>query len=173
MCFVDFFFKKKIKQAMLRWQYNTIKMMYKRIATAIKDHNIQRSPKDYLVFMCLGNREQPQNLASSELQHGTMLNYRHMIYVHSKMMIVDDEYILIGSANINDRSLRGNRDTEIAVICNQKRMGGGFSQEIQSIFPSFPPLFSFFSFFVFRFFSLFPSHSSNLSNYRLPTLVVV
>eukprot|EP01057_Protomagalhaensia_wolfi_P002222 Protomagalhaensia_wolfi_Nauph_80__2221@NODE_2440_length_1091_cov_36_220532_g1912_i0_p1_GENE_NODE_2440_length_1091_cov_36_220532_g1912_i0NODE_2440_length_1091_cov_36_220532_g1912_i0_p1_ORF_typecomplete_len157_score15_48PLD_C/PF12357_8/2_1e13PLDc_2/PF13091_6/1_6e07PLDc/PF00614_22/5_5e05PLDc/PF00614_22/7_4e03_NODE_2440_length_1091_cov_36_220532_g1912_i0196666 len=30
------------------------------------------------------------------------------------MMIVDDEYIVIGSANINDRSMSGCRDTEIA-----------------------------------------------------------
>ena len=31
------------------------------------------------------------------------------------MSIFDDEYILIGSANINQRSLGGNRDSEIAV----------------------------------------------------------
>lgn len=31
------------------------------------------------------------------------------------MMIVDDEYIIIGSANINQRSQDGTRDTEIAV----------------------------------------------------------
>jgi len=30
-------------------------------------------------------------------------------------MIIDDEYVLIGSANINDRSLLGWRDSEIAV----------------------------------------------------------
>lgn len=30
-------------------------------------------------------------------------------------MIVDDEVVLIGSANINDRSLLGNRDSEIGV----------------------------------------------------------
>lgn len=30
-------------------------------------------------------------------------------------MIVDDEYVLIGSANINQRSLDGSRDTEIAM----------------------------------------------------------
>jgi len=30
-------------------------------------------------------------------------------------MIVDDEYVIIGSANINQRSLAGSRDTEIAV----------------------------------------------------------
>ena len=40
---------------------------------------------------------------------------RFMIYVHSKMIIVDDSFILVGSANINQRSMAGTRDTEIAV----------------------------------------------------------
>jgi len=31
------------------------------------------------------------------------------------MMIVDDDYIIVGSANINQRSLSGGRDSEIAV----------------------------------------------------------
>ncbi len=39
-----------------------------------------------------------------------------MIYVHSKCIIVDDDWILIGSANINDWSLLGDWDSEIAVI---------------------------------------------------------
>ena len=39
--------------------------------------------------------------------------------VHSKMMIVDDEYIIIGSANINQRSQDGTRDTEIAMGASQ------------------------------------------------------
>lgn len=38
-----------------------------------------------------------------------------LIYVHSKLMIVDDEKVIIGSANINDRSLLGDRDSELAV----------------------------------------------------------
>lgn len=38
-----------------------------------------------------------------------------MVYVHSKMMVVDDEYVVIGSANINQRSMDGQRDTEIAM----------------------------------------------------------
>lgn len=38
------------------------------------------------------------------------------IYIHSKLMIVDDKKVLIGSANINDRSLRGKRDSEVAVV---------------------------------------------------------
>lgn len=30
-------------------------------------------------------------------------------------MIVDDEYVILGSANINQRSMEGTRDTEIAM----------------------------------------------------------
>jgi len=39
-----------------------------------------------------------------------------MIYIHSKAMIVDDSYFIVGSANINDRSMLGARDHEIAVV---------------------------------------------------------
>ena len=35
------------------------------------------------------------------------------------MMIVDDAYIIVGSANINQRSMAGTRDTEMAVGCWQ------------------------------------------------------
>lgn len=38
-----------------------------------------------------------------------------MIYVHAKGMIVDDEFVIMGSANINQRSMDGSRDTEIAM----------------------------------------------------------
>lgn len=38
---------------------------------------------------------------------------RYMIYVHSKFMLIDDRYLIIGSANLNERSLAGDRDTEI------------------------------------------------------------
>lgn len=37
------------------------------------------------------------------------------VYVHSKVMIIDDSIALIGSANINDRSLLGSRDSEVSV----------------------------------------------------------
>lgn len=38
------------------------------------------------------------------------------IYVHSKVTIVDDEVALIGSANVNDRSLVSGRDSEAAAL---------------------------------------------------------
>ena len=38
------------------------------------------------------------------------------VYVHSKLMIVDDAIAIIGSANCNDRSLIGSGDTELAAV---------------------------------------------------------
>ena len=54
--------------------------------------------------------------------HGTIKDVpvTELIYVHSKLMIVDDEKVLIGSANINDRSMLGNRDSEFAVIIEKE-----------------------------------------------------
>lgn len=42
------------------------------------------------------------------------------VYVHSKVMIVDDRISLIGSSNINDRSLLGSRDSEICVVIEDR-----------------------------------------------------
>ena len=42
-----------------------------------------------------------------------------MIYVHSKLMIVDDSAVIVGSANINQRSMAGSRDTELALLAHQ------------------------------------------------------
>lgn len=42
--------------------------------------------------------------------HGLDINgdpKTEIIYIHSKLMIVDDRYVIIGSANINDRSMLG------------------------------------------------------------------
>ena len=39
-----------------------------------------------------------------------------LIYVHSKLLIVDDCSVIIASANINDRSLLGNRDSELGIL---------------------------------------------------------
>lgn len=39
-----------------------------------------------------------------------------LTYIHTKVMIVDDQKVIIGSANLNDRSLKGDGDSEIAVV---------------------------------------------------------
>eukprot|EP00121_Abeoforma_whisleri_P012815 Awhi_evm1s11833 len=96
-----------------------MKMMYKRIAECMAECEVQGNPRDYLTFFCLGNREtedNSQHAADGESRAATIQQTRRfVIYVHSKMMIVDDEYIIIGSANINERSMNGARDSEIAM----------------------------------------------------------
>ncbi|KAG1822931.1 uncharacterized protein BJ212DRAFT_1331537 [Suillus subaureus] len=39
-----------------------------------------------------------------------------ILYIHGKVCIVDDRLAIIGSANINERSQRGDRDSEIAAV---------------------------------------------------------
>eukprot|EP01100_Stratorugosa_tubuloviscum_P013194 TRINITY_DN649_c2_g1_i1.p1 TRINITY_DN649_c2_g1~~TRINITY_DN649_c2_g1_i1.p1 ORF type:complete len:843 (-),score=409.69 TRINITY_DN649_c2_g1_i1:61-2589(-) len=109
-------------QEVLRWQFHTMEMMYHMIGEALMRYGpADAHPCDYLTFFCLGNREDFVGSAAKEVPKpgtlGETLHYtrRFPIYVHSKMMIVDDEYIMVGSANINDRSLAGNRDTEICI----------------------------------------------------------
>ena len=45
---------------------------------------------------------------------------QEIIYVHSKLMIVDDKYVICGSANINDRSMLGKRDSEVAAVISDE-----------------------------------------------------
>uniref|UniRef100_A0A7N8XHY4 Phospholipase n=1 Tax=Mastacembelus armatus TaxID=205130 RepID=A0A7N8XHY4_9TELE len=45
-----------------------------------------------------------------------------LIYVHSKLLIADDNTVIIGSANINDRSMLGKRDSEVAVLMEDSEM---------------------------------------------------
>ncbi|KAL6974214.1 Phospholipase D [Sarracenia purpurea var. burkii] len=110
-------------QAILDWQRRTMKMMYTDVVQALQAKGIEANPRDYLTFFCLGNREIKKDgeyVPSEKPEEDTDYSIaqqarRFMIYVHAKMMIVDDEYIIIGSANINQRSMDGARDSEIAM----------------------------------------------------------
>lgn len=112
-------------QRILFWQNKTMQMMYETIYKALVEVGLEASytPQDYLNFLCLGNRE---SFDGSQSTNGSLYapntpqalcqrSRRFMIYVHSKGMIVDDEYLILGSANINQRSMEGARDTEIAM----------------------------------------------------------
>ncbi|XP_073296517.1 phospholipase D delta-like [Primulina huaijiensis] len=112
--------KDNVMQEILYWQAQTMEMMYKVIAEEIKSMKLDAYPEDYLNFYCLGNRE-PVSDTTAQVNGGTdkvsdsHKFQRFMIYVHAKGMIVDDEYVIIGSANINQRSMAGTKDTEIAM----------------------------------------------------------
>lgn len=89
----------------LHWEYQTICRGLSSIYEQLKlDKNII-NPDDYISFYSLRN-------------HG-ILNTKpvtEIVYIHSKLMIIDDDIAILGSANINDRSMLGNKDSEIAVI---------------------------------------------------------
>ncbi|KFK29154.1 hypothetical protein AALP_AA7G096000 [Arabis alpina] len=114
-------------QEILYWQGQTMQMMYEIIAREIRAMNLENvHPRDYLNFYCLGNREElPSDKKdvsnNSEMVSSSQKWQRFMIYVHAKGMVVDDEYVLLGSANINQRSLGGSRDTEIAMGAYQSQ----------------------------------------------------
>lgn len=48
-----------------------------------------------------------------------------LVYIHGKVCIVDDRLVIIGSANINERSLRGDRDSELAAVIRDTDMIDG------------------------------------------------
>ncbi|KAJ6942233.1 hypothetical protein NC652_008142 [Populus alba x Populus x berolinensis] len=110
-------------QAILDWQRRTLDMMYKDVIEALRAKGLEEDPRNYLTFFCLGNREvkksgeyEPSEKPEPDSDYIRAQEARRfMIYVHAKMMIVDDEYIIIGSANINQRSMDGARDSEIAM----------------------------------------------------------
>lgn len=45
-----------------------------------------------------------------------------LLYIHSKVMIVDDRRVIMGSANINDRSQKGDGDSEICLVVEDDDM---------------------------------------------------
>ncbi len=52
-------------------------------------------------------------------------NYKKPIYVHAKIMIVDDVYALIGSANMNVRSMENDSELAVAVLDSETEVDGG------------------------------------------------
>lgn len=68
-------------------------------------------PSEYITF---------HGLRTHSMLNGTMVT--ELIYVHSKLMIIDDQTVICGSANINDRSMVATRDSEIAVIIHVSRI---------------------------------------------------
>ena len=89
-------------RALLRYEHLTISRGNDSLMNKLTREGI--NPSDYITICGLRNHGKIHRTPVTEL-----------IYVHSKLMIVDDKYVLMGSANINDRSLIGFRDSELAV----------------------------------------------------------
>ncbi|GAA0153462.1 phospholipase [Lithospermum erythrorhizon] len=103
-------------RAIMHWQHRTICRGSNSIMHNLND---LMGPKmhDYISFYGLrsyGRLHDGGPVATSQ------------VYVHSKIMIIDDRVTLIGSANINDRSLLGSRDSEIGVLIEDRELVDSF-----------------------------------------------
>lgn len=55
---------------------------------------------------------------------------QEIVYVHTKLLIVDDRWVVNGSANLNDRSMIGSRDSEVAgVVEDQEFIHGVMNKQ--------------------------------------------
>ncbi|KAK3402072.1 hypothetical protein B0T20DRAFT_389980 [Sordaria brevicollis] len=70
------------------------------------------NPEDYIQFFSLRQWGKLKNNSLTTEQ----------LYIHAKCIIVDDRIALIGSANINERSMLGNRDSECAAVVRDTDM---------------------------------------------------
>ncbi|XP_057957656.1 phospholipase D zeta 1 isoform X3 [Malania oleifera] len=99
-------------RAIMHWQYRTICRGHNSILQNLCEH-LGPKTDDYISFYGLRS-------------YGRLFDggpvVTSQVYVHSKMMIVDDRIVLIGSANINDRSLLGSRDSEIGVLIEDQEL---------------------------------------------------
>jgi phospholipase D1/2 len=90
---------------MKKWGLKSLPTTNTAIQNELITHGMSEKWKDYLTVLNLRNYGHTTNAVVTE-----------MIYVHAKLLIVDDAVAVIGSANINDRSLNGNGDTELASV---------------------------------------------------------
>mmetsp|Transcript_58276 Transcript_58276/g.125175 ORF Transcript_58276/g.125175 Transcript_58276/m.125175 type:complete len:777 (+) Transcript_58276:62-2392(+) len=74
-----------------------------------KAENLQSDWHDYFSFFFLANAvEAPKHMGGP----GSAF---YGIFTHTKAIFADDKVALIGSANINDRSMNGDRDAEVGI----------------------------------------------------------
>lgn len=95
----------------MQCQYKSICRGATSIFERLRDKDIV--PEDYIQFYGLrswGKIGPNKQLVTEQL------------YIHAKCMVVDDKIAIIGSANINERSMLGTRDSECAAIVRDTDM---------------------------------------------------
>ena len=95
----------------LQCQYRSICRGENSIFGRLRAEGIE--PEDYIQFFSLRQW--------GKINNKTVLT-TEQLYIHAKVIIVDDRVALIGSANINERSLLGDRDSEVAAIVRDRDM---------------------------------------------------
>ena len=97
-------------QLILKHMYKTINRNNGLSLIELLERKMGDKWKNYIHFFSLRNHGIIKNIPKTE-----------MIYIHSKLLIVDDTKVLISSANLNDRSMLGDRDSEFGVIIEEEK----------------------------------------------------
>lgn len=99
--------------AVTHWNYQSICRSREAIITRLYEAGVP-DPSEYITF---------HGLRTHSVLGGEPVT--ELVYVHSKLLIADDKTIICGSANINDRSMIGTRDSEIAVLLHDEQFIDG------------------------------------------------
>lgn len=94
----------------IRIQTESISKGKKSLFSVLESQGI--CPEDYVLFLSLRTGSIDPKRLTSEL-----------VYVHSKLIVSDLDRCIIGSANFNDRSMCGNRDSEVAILVEDSETG--------------------------------------------------
>lgn len=106
-------------QEILSHQRKSIALISSRVTQTLREVGSDSRLSEYFNVFCLVNRESAEggkgDSGSTVMEKRLAQSRRFMVYIHSKFAVFDDTVAIIGSANINSRSLDGSRDTEIAI----------------------------------------------------------
>ncbi|WEJ95065.1 Phospholipase D1 [Yamadazyma tenuis] len=96
-------------RVIMQCQFMSISRGQTSIFAKLRKYGIE--PDDYIQFFSLRKwgRIGPNRTLVTE-----------QLYIHAKIMIIDDRAAIIGSANINERSMRGIRDSEMAALVRDR-----------------------------------------------------
>lgn len=109
----------KIAHTISYLQWKTMKWMINEI-----ERRTNKDYTNYISFYCYGqwhgtNNDKLEKINNhkhhtwADLAHA---NQRNQIYLHNKTMIVDDNIMINGSTNLTERSMKGDRDTELNIL---------------------------------------------------------
>ena len=87
----------------MHFQFRTMSHGGQSLFERLRNRNID--PENYIFITGLRIHQEFEHSIETE-----------MVYIHSKLMIVKDTKVIMGSANINDRSQVGYKDSEICMI---------------------------------------------------------
>lgn len=119
----------------MHWQYRTIcrgnNSIFSQLQKAIQESGSDKEPSDFIQFLSL------RTWAVMGGGGGGERLVTENVYVHSKALIVDDVSVVVGSANINDRSMLGNRDSEMCMLMEDETKVFGRSMREASMMEFF------------------------------------